>query len=120
MKKSFLLTALIATNLFFAQLSEKEAKEAFKNSNIRKELGFKSEDFNFKLLTEKSKQYNVPLENMLILNKTDDENLINQIKSDYQRKENKDGAYCIYCSDIPYYDIIKKNFEERDPETPYN
>jgi|GEM_PF-4836820 len=120
--KNFILSALIVTpTLFFAQtLNSKEALKAFKESNIRKELGFKTKDFDYKKLIEKSKQYNVSLNDMVILNSTDDNNLIEQIKSDYQRRKKTDAAYCIYCADIPYYDINKKNFEERDPETPYN
>jgi len=120
--KTIILSILFIPFIAFSQtkdLSKNEAYTAFKNSNIRKELGFKLKDFNYDLLKRKSKQYNVDLKNMVILSKTENKEFLRSTSFDYARRKNKDAAYCIFCKDIPFYDINKKNFEERDNNTPY-
>lgn len=116
--KTLLLLAVFSTSIFSAQqLSKKEAYNRFKNSNIRKALGIKLNSFNYNELLEKSKHFDIPLKNMVILNSTTDNDLLNQIEYDFSRRnpKEKDGAdFCTYCKFVPFADIT--NYSESSNE----
>lgn len=108
MKSLFIFSALLLGSFSFAQvdLSKKEAFEAFKNSNVRKELNISLKDFNYKDLSSKAKKFKVPLSKMVILNSADEKNLQNIIFDYHRNRPNKEGIiHCIYCRYVIYADI---------------
>ena len=122
MKTIFILSAFLVSALSFAQttidLNEKEAKTAFINSNIRKELKIKKSAFNYNEFIRLSNLWNekTKLSEIFILNSTDDKELLDLIKRYYSwylhNEETKGTSGCNDCNSILYQN--KNNTNKKD------
>ena len=109
MKKTILLISLLTFSGIFAQkidITEKEAFKRYKNSNIRKAVGMKLKEFNFKEFIKYGKSYDLDkVSNMLIFNTTKDEKFLNFIKA-YSNQSlilNRDKTpICVDCNMIVF------------------
>ena len=93
------------SNGTFNDLNEQQAFANFSSSNIRQELGIQIREFNYSLFLLFAKQFKTPLSKMIIMNKTENKVLIEQLKTAYKGAENP-----MLCKDC-YYLPFKTSFK---------
>ena len=98
-------TSISISNGTFNDLNEQQAFANFSSSNIRQELGIQIREFNYSLFLLFAKQFKTPLSKMIIMNKTENKVLIEQLKSAYKGAENP--ILCKECYYLPFKTSFK-------------
>ena len=98
-------TSISISNGTYNDLNEQQAFANFSSSNIRHELGIQIREFNYSLFLLFAKQFKTPLSKMIIMNKTENKVLIEQLKTAYKGAENP-----MLCKDC-YYLPFKTSFK---------